>query len=150
MSKYLPSSSWLSRRILLAPFPSALSLAQKWRKLARSARQLAKPMTESFSSVPKVTEVHQPGKNGLRIFKTSGPSFESKTHPERGIGRKKKNHCQMVFVLLDDDLERKAQNSTTSLCGFLRVSLPYSLPFSSFTWQCFNCLQFTQKGCIGK
>lgn len=104
MAKYLPSSTWLSRHIHSAPFPSLLCSAQKRRKLARSARQGANATTKSFSSLPEVTEVQQPGKNGLCIFKTSGPTFgESHARQLRDRQKKeKKNRCQMVFVLLSD------------------------------------------------
>ena len=96
MAKYLPSSTWLSRLIHSAPFShQSLCSAQKRRELAWSARQSAKPTTKSFSSLPEVTEVHQPGRNGFCIFKTSGPPF--------GWGKKKR--CQMIFML-PDDLEK--------------------------------------------
>lgn len=108
--KYLPSTTWLSRHIHSAPFPSLLCSAQKRRKLPWSARQGAKPATKSFPSLPEVTKVQQPGKTGLCIFKTSGPTFgESRAHQARhrwgGKKRKKKKRCQMIFVL-SNDLEK--------------------------------------------
>ncbi|CAB1436840.1 unnamed protein product [Pleuronectes platessa] len=52
MAKYLPSSTWLSRRIHSAPFPSLGCSAQQRQELARSSRQGAKAATKSFSRLP--------------------------------------------------------------------------------------------------
>lgn len=121
--KYLPSTTWLSRHIHSAPFPSLRRSAQKRRKLAWSARQGAKPTTKSFSSLREVTEVQQPGKTGLCIFKTSGPTVgESRARRARhrwwwwGGAT---THCQMIFVL-SNDLEK----------GTLRTQRAVSADFS--------------------
>lgn len=123
MAKYLPSTTWLSRHIHSAPSPSLLCSAQKRRKLAWSARQGAKPMTKSFSSLPEVTEVQLHGKTGLCIFKTSGPTFgESRAHQARHRWKKKKP-CQMIFVL-PNDLEK----------GTLRTQRVISADFSELVF----------------
>lgn len=143
MAKYLPSSTWLSRHIHSAPFPSLLCSAQKRRELARSARQGAKPTTKSFSSLPEVTEVQQPGKNGLCIFKTSGPTFgDSHTHRARD-GRKKR--CQMVFVL-PNDLEKGTLRTRRAVStDFSELVFHIHYLFSTLAWRGFNCLRFRLK-----
>lgn len=141
MAKYLPSSTWLSRHIHSAPFPSLLCSAQKQQELARSARQGAKLTTKSFSSLPEVTEVQQPGKNGLCIFKTSGPTFgESHAHQARDWREK-----NAVFVL-PNDLEKGTLRTRRAVSAdFSKLVFHIHYHFSTLTWQDFNCLQFRLK-----
>lgn len=85
------------------------------------------PRQKVSPHLPEVTEVHQPGKNRLCIFKTAGPPF-GKTHAHQARDGTKK--------MLSNGLcasqrfgERNPLNSLSSLCGHLWVSVPYSLPF---------------------
>lgn len=128
MAKYLPSSTWLSRHIHSAPFPITplfCSKAARAGTVSQAGRQTRDK--KSFSSLPEVTEVQQPGKNGLCIFKTSGPTFgESHAHQARDgwIKKKKKRKlCQMVFVL-PNDLEK----------GTLRTRRAVSADFSELVF----------------
>lgn len=100
---YLDVSTQLPARFL----PSLLCSAQSWRGQPGRA---PKPRQKSFSPLPEVTEVQQPGKTGLCIFKTSEADIQGghvaieKRHRWR---RKKKKRCQMIFVL-SSDLEKGA------------------------------------------
>lgn len=149
MAKYLPSSTWLSRHIHSAPFPSLFCSAQKRRDLARSARQGARATTKSFSSLPEVTEVQQPGKNGLCIFKTSGPTFgDSRAHQARDRRKerkKKKKRCQMVFVLPNDSEKGTLRTRRAVSADFSELVFHIHYLFSTLTWRGFNCLQFRLK-----
>lgn len=104
IAKYLPSSTWLSRHIHSAPFPSLLCSAQKLGELARSASQVAKRTTEKFlltcQRSQKFTNLER---IGFAFLKPLGLHLGSHMHTERGTGEKK--CCQMVF-LLPDDLEK--------------------------------------------
>ncbi len=150
MAKYLPFSTWLSRHIHSAPFPSLLCSAQKRRELARSVRQGAKATTKSFSSLPEVTKVQQPGKNGFCIFKTSGPTFgESHAHQVRDRRKKgekkKKKRCQIVFVL-HNDLEKGTLRTRRAVSAdFSELVFHIHYLFSTLTCRGFNCLQFRLK-----
>lgn len=148
MAKYLPSSTWLSRHIHSAPFPSLFCSAQKRRDLARSARQGARATTKSFSSLPEVTEVQQPGKNGLCIFKTSGPTFGDFTcTPSEGQAKRgrKKKRCQMVFVLPNDSERGTLRTRRAVSADFSELVFHIHYLFSTLTWRGFNCLQFRLK-----
>lgn len=138
MAKYLPSSTWLSRHIHSAPFPSLFCSAQKRRDLARSARQGARATTKSFSSLPEVTEVQQPGKNGLCIFKTSGPTFgDSRAHQARDRRKerekkKKKNAVKwsLCFPMIrrkePSELDERSLQTSLSWCSIFITFSPHS------------------------
>ncbi len=137
MAKYLPFSTWLSRHIHSAPFPSLLCSAQKRRELARSVRQGAKATTKSFSSLPEVTKVQQPGKNGFCIFKTSGPTFgESHAHQvrdRRKKGKKKRKNAvklSLCFTMIwrkePSELDERSLQTSLSWCSIFITFFPHS------------------------
>lgn len=101
--------------------------------------QAARLATKSFSWLPEVTQVQKPGKNGLCIFKTSGPSF-GESHAHRGRKRRGgggKEHCQMVFVLPND-----LQKETLRTRGAVSVDVSHLVfhihyRFSTLAWRGF-------------
>lgn len=105
----------------------AAAVGQAGRQNPRQKRKFPPPV------LPEVTEVQQPAKAGLCIFKSSeGAARPSSKAQVQGKKKKKTESCQMIFVL-SNDLERRGTLRTRarSLRRRPRVAVTYSLPFFS-------------------